>query len=204
MNSSKKHWENVYEHKQLAELSWYEQIPETSLNFISELSLPKDAAIIDIGGGNSMLADHLLASGYVNVTVLDISEKAIKNAQQRLGNKAGAINWIVADVLHFKPSQQYAVWHDRAAFHFLTSPADQDAYLDTVHRALSIDGYVLMSTFAIDGPVSCSGVPVQQYSQKSLAGLFDKYFINSGCIEKTHVTPANTIQKFIFCGFKKK
>ena len=163
MSDRKQHWENVYQTKQLSEVSWYEPIPETSLSIIKLFKLPKNAAIIDIGGGDSLLVDYLLMLGYTNITVLDISAKAIERAKERLGEKAEEIKWIVKDIVDFNPDQKYDLWHDRATFHFLVNKKDQDKYLETVHQYLTSDGYMVLSTFSEEGPEKCSGLPVRRY-----------------------------------------
>jgi trans-aconitate methyltransferase len=129
MNNWKKHWDEVYETKPLSEVSWYEPVPETSLQLINKLNLPKDAAIIDIGGGDSLLVDYLLGQGYTDITVLDISDKAIERAKRRLSNKAEQVKWIVSDILQYKTQQKYDLWHDRATFHFLTNQQDCQTYI---------------------------------------------------------------------------
>ncbi|MES2060329.1 MULTISPECIES: class I SAM-dependent methyltransferase [Mucilaginibacter] len=199
----KDHWENVYQTKQLLEVSWFEPIPETSVKIIEELGLSTDAAIIDIGGGDSLLADHLLALGYTNISVLDISSAAIERAKFRLGPKAVLIKWIVSDMLLFNGTEKFDVWHDRATFHFLTDPQDQQLYLYTVNKNLKDDGYLVLGTFSVKGPEKCSNLPVQQYSELTLTRLFSRYFKKINCFIKDHTTPFQTLQQFIFCVFQK-
>ncbi len=201
--NSKDHWENIYQSKPLTDASWYEPIPETSLSIISRLKLPKDAAIIDIGGGDSLLADHLLALGYTNITVLDISSAAIERAKLRMGKQATLVNWVVSDMLVFKESKKFEIWHDRAAFHFLTDPQDQQLYLDNVNKNLKENGYLIISTFALDGPEKCSNLPVQQFSEISLCNKFGPYFKKLNCFTKEHLTPFRTLQQFLYCTFQK-
>ena len=204
MTDRKQHWENVYQTKQLTEVSWYEPIPDTSLSIIKLFKLPKDAAIIDIGGGDSLLVDYLLMMGYTNVTVLDISARAIEKAKERLGQQASHVKWIVRDIIDFDPGRKYDLWHDRATFHFLINKEEQDKYLDMVHRYLTVDGYMVLSTFSEEGPEKCSGLPVKQYTENSLPDLFAKYFEKIKCFTKMHITPFHTIQSFVFCSFKIK
>lgn len=199
----KDHWENVYQTKQLSGLSWYEPIPQTSINIIKEFGLSTDAAIIDIGGGDSLLADHLLALGYTNISVLDISSAAIERAKLRLGPKAVLVKWIISDMLLFNGTEKFDVWHDRAAFHFLTDPQDQQLYLYTVNKNLRDDGYLVIGTFSLNGPEKCSNLPVQQYSELTLTRLFSRYFKTINCFIKDHTTPFQTLQQFIFCIFQK-
>lgn len=204
MSNKQQHWENIYQNHNLTQVSWYEPIPETSLSIITRFNLPKDAAIIDIGGGDSLLVDYLLLMGYSNITVLDISSKAIERAQARLGEKAQSVNWVVCDVLDFTLIQKYDVWHDRAAFHFFTDIAEQERYLDRVHHCLKPNGYLVLSTFGTDGPESCSGLPVQQYSENSLSSLFNRYFEKIKCFTKMHITPFHAVQSFVFCSFQNR
>jgi SAM-dependent methyltransferase len=204
MKDQKHHWETIYKNKQPDEVSWYEETPETSLEIINGFPLQKDAAIIDIGGGDSLLIDHLLDLGFTNITVLDISGNAIERAKIRLGSRSQLVHWIVSDILNFKTYQKFDLWHDRAAFHFLTDLHDQKRYLIKVRQFLKPGGYLVMSTFAKDGPEKCSGLPVQQYSEDTLSGLFSSYFDKIRCFAKEHLTPFTTVQKFIFCSFKKK
>src|ERR1041385_3623138 len=147
MNTERQtHWENVYEKKQPDEVSWTQEKPATSLKLIYELQLRKDAGIIDVGGGDSKLVDYLLDEGYQDITVLDISAKALEKAKNRLQSKAERVNWIVSDVLDFQPEGTYDLWHDRAAFHFLTSPQEIKKYVDIVERAVS--RFLVIGTFS--------------------------------------------------------
>jgi 2-polyprenyl-3-methyl-5-hydroxy-6-metoxy-1,4-benzoquinol methylase len=201
---NKKHWENIYKTKQIEEVSWYQPTPITSLEFIEYFKLPFNAKIIDIGGGDSFLADHLLKLGYSDITVLDISETAIRKAKERLGNRACHVKWIVADVTTFRASEKYDFWHDRAAFHFLTTPGEIKSYIDMVQQSINSTGTVVIGTFSEDGPEKCSGIRIKQYSEKAMTKLLEKFFQKIKCITVDHQTPFNTIQNFIFCSFKKK
>ncbi len=201
--SSKKHWEKVYNTKPLAEVSWYQPVPKTSLDFIRELQIPKDAAIIDVGGGDSYFVDHLLNLGYSNITVLDISEAAIIRAKKRLGAKADLITWVVSDIADFVPDRQFDFWHDRAAFHFLTTEDQVNKYLVIANKALSLSGKIVIGTFSEAGPKTCSGLPIKQYSDSAITTLVKKWFRKMKCIHADHITPFNTIQNFLFCSFKK-
>ncbi|QJD96082.1 class I SAM-dependent methyltransferase [Mucilaginibacter robiniae] len=203
MENKKEHWENVYAQKKLTEVSWYEQTPETSLSIIANFNLPKNAAIIDIGGGDSLLADHLLALGYSSITVLDISNNAIERAKLRLKDKSLAINWITSDVLELSNNIQYDLWHDRAAFHFLTDEADQKRYAEVAAAHLQTGGLMLISTFALNGPEKCSGLPVTRHSGAILIDLFQSQFQSMGSINHCHLTPFNTEQAFTYNSFRK-
>lgn len=202
MNSNaKKHWETVYETKNPDQVSWTQAVPKTSLDFIHSFGLPKTAKIIDIGGGDSKLADHLLDEGFENITVLDISATALEKAKNRLGEKAKKINWVVSDITEFKPQNKFDVWHDRATFHFLTS-ADQVAkYMDTARRAVT--GFMTIGTFSTTGPSKCSGLEIKQYSEETLTEELKNGFDKIKCVTEDHLTPFNSKQNFLFCSFKK-
>ena len=202
MNKNKKHWENVYETKNPNEVSWTQDIPKTSLHFIHSFNVAKDAAIIDIGGGDSKLVDYLLAEGFVNITVLDISENALQKTKTRLGKNAKKVNWIVTDVTDFKPTSKYDVWHDRATFHFLTTRAQIGTYLQTAIKA--INKYLIIGTFSQNGPFKCSGLEIKQYSESTLQKELENGFTKIKCINEDHITPFKTVQNFLFCSFKKQ
>ena len=167
----KQHWENIYNTKQLNEVSWYQHTPVTSLAFIDDFKLPLSAKIIDVGAGDSHLVDHLLEIGYHNITVADISAKAIERAKERLGNKAEKVKWIVTDITDFDPPEKYDLWHDRAAFHFLTDEADINKYLHILTSALNPDGWFVVGTFSENGPAKCSGIEIKQYTESAISGL---------------------------------
>lgn len=200
-NSRKDHWNNVYSTKQPHEVSWTQELPETSLDFIHSFKLEKSAKIIDIGGGDGKLVDYLLDEGYENVYVLDISEKAIQRAKQRLGERATKVNWIVCDVTDFQPTLQYDCWHDRAAFHFLTSKNDLNKYLTIARKAVS--SFMIIGTFSDKGPKKCSMLDVHQYTEEELQKQLQNDFEKIKCITEDHKTPFNTIQNFLFCSFKR-
>lgn len=199
----KAHWEKVFTTKQVDEVSWYQQTPKQSLDFVEQLALPKNAAIIDIGGGDSFFADHLLQMGYTNITVLDISEAAIIKAKKRLGDKAVSVKWIVSDILEFKTDKQFDCWHDRAAFHFLTTAAEIEHYLTIAQHHIKLEGKLIIGTFSSDGPDKCSGLPVKQYNENVLTTTLQKWFEKIRCITTDHITPFKTIQNFLFCSFQK-
>ena len=198
-----KHWENLYHTKQLNEVSWYQQIPTTSLNYLKQFNIPLTAKIIDVGGGDSFLVDHLLKLGYQDITVLDISETAIERAKSRLGENAKKVKWIVSDAACFKPTEKYDFWHDRAAFHFLTKQNDINNYVETLKKNINPNGAVVIGTFSDKGPKKCSGLEIKQYTQESMTELLNNSFKKIKCITVDHLTPFNTIQNFVFCSFKK-
>lgn len=199
----KNHWEKIYQEKELTEVSWYQSTPEASLRYFDTLKLPSTAKIIDIGGGNSYLVDHLLDLGYQDITVLDISETALSKAKNRLGKRANKVTWIVSDIIDFKPTETYDFWHDRAAFHFLKDEKDITSYVSIAKKSVSNRGYMIIGGFSVDGPDKCSGILVKQYSEESLKEIFSPYFNKMECVTSNHKTPSNKIQNFIFCSFKR-
>lgn len=202
--NSRNHWEQVYSTKQLKDVSWYQPVPETSLDFVKRFGLPKDARIIDVGGGDSLLVDHLLTLGYQNVTVLDISASSLDRAKRRLGEKANEVKWIVADVTKFVPDQPYDFWHDRAAFHFLTNEADINAYVNLLKKGINPDGILVLGTFSENGPKKCSGLEIRQYTEVSMTKRFRILFDKIRCITIDHTTPFEKVQNFIFCSFRRR
>jgi len=199
----KKHWENIYQTKELKDVSWFQPTPETSLDFFKQFNVPTTARIIDIGGGDSFLVDHLLELGYQDITVLDISEVAIERAKQRLGNRANIVTWIVTDAATFKPTQKYDFWHDRAAFHFLTDEHEISNYLETAQQNINPTGILVIGTFSEQGPKKCSGIEIRQYSETTMTDRLKMFFEKIKCITVDHKTPFDTIQNFVFCSFRK-
>ena len=195
------HWENVYWTKAETEVSWFQKTPTLSLDFIHSAGVGKDAAIIDIGGGESRFVDALLDEGYTALSVLDISQKAVAETQARLGQRASHVTWIVADVTAWESERTYDLWHDRAAFHFLTETADQDAYMARLVRALRPGGYLIISTFALDGPERCSGLPVVRYDARSLSQRLGSSFELLESRNDEHHTPNGSVQRFQFSWF---
>lgn len=200
---NRSHWEKIYATKRQDEVSWYQPTPGVSLDFINELNVPKNAAIIDVGGGDGYLVDNLLAAGFTDITVLDISEAAINKAKQRLGREAEKINWLVSDINELVTNKKFDCWHDRAAFHFLTTEKQVENYLSIAQEYISKDGRMIIGTFSTSGPEKCSGLPIKQYSEQSLSGVLKKWFEKIKCITTDHITPFNSIQNFLFCSFKK-
>ena len=199
----KLHWENIYKNKNTQEVSWFQPKPETSLEFFEQFNVPVTAKIIDIGGGDSLLVDYLLDAGYVDVTVLDISEAAIEKAKQRLQNRAQQVKWIVADAANFTPPEKYDVWHDRSAFHFLTDESEITNYLEIARNNINQTGVLIIGTFSDKGPKKCSGIEIKQYSENSMTKRLQNFFEKIKCITVDHITPFETIQNFVFCSFRK-
>lgn len=204
MNNNKLHWENVFSTKSPTEVSWFQKYPKTSIEFLELFKLPLNANVIDIGGGDSNLVDALLDKGYTNIWVLDISAAALERAKVRLGEIAGLVHWVVTDVTKFEPPVQYDFWHDRAAFHFLTSDEAINKYVAIAEKAISEEGYLVLGTFSENGPEKCSGLEIRQYNEASMSARFEVAFNRIKCITEDHVTPFNTIQNFVFCSFQKK
>ena len=202
--SIKEHWENVFATKAENEVSWFQPIPKTSLAFLDMCNLPLNAHIIDVGAGDSHFVDVLLEKGYRHIHVLDISAKAIERAKKRLGEKAIHVNWIVSDILDFKPKVKFDFWHDRASFHFLTTDDKIDTYVRLAENAINPNGYLTVGTFSEKGPTKCSALQVKQYTEESMTKVFKTNFDRIKCISEDHTTPFNTIQNFLFCGFKRK
>lgn len=201
--TQRNHWDKIFGEKIDHQKSWFQSYPAISIRFIEELNLAKDAPIIDVGGGDSLLVDALIEKGYTDITVLDISEVAIANAQRRLGNKVHLVTWVISDILDFQPVRNYACWHDRAVFHFVTDHQSIGHYTTLMKRALKDGGALVIGTFAEDGPEKCSNLPVQRYSQKALTNLLQPSFTKIRCVNQVHQTPFNTLQSFTFCSFKR-
>lgn len=197
----KEHWEHIYRHKSPQEVSWTQEVPETSLQLIRELKLEKNAPIIDIGGGDSKLVDFLIDEGYTDLAVLDISEAAIERAKERLGEKSAAVTWIVSDIRDFRPQKHYSLWHDRAAFHFLTSENDIQRY---VRIAGDSAEHCIISTFSTEGPLKCSGLEIMQYDEHTLSTAFSGCFEPASTLRHEHRTPFETTQSFVYIRFSKR
>lgn len=198
----KNHWEYVYETKNSNEVSWTQEIPETSLELIENAAADKTSKIIDIGGGDGTLIDFLLERGFESLSVLDISSKALQKAKKRLGSKAEHVQFITSDIREFETEATYDIWHDRATFHFLTEENDIKKYVDIVKNAVS--DTMIIGAFSFEGPQKCSGLPIVQYDAERLQNVFLEDFELIRSFKQNHITPFNTVQNFIFCQFKKK
>lgn len=197
------HWQQVYTTKHENEVSWFQERPDISLAMIRAAGASPKAAIIDIGGGASRLVDALLNDGFRTLTVLDLSTAALETAKQRLGPASTNVDWIVSDVTTWQPQRQYDIWHDRAAFHFLTEPADRTAYIERLRQALVPAGQAIIGTFALDGPEKCSGLPVQRYDAQGLADTLGSGFRLIETRVETHHTPWQSTQAFQFSRFQR-
>lgn len=199
---NKTHWENIYDTKRPNEVSWTQEIPQTTLDFIHGFDLDKSASIIDVGGGDSKLVDYLLDAGFENITVLDISSHALDKAKKRLGVRAEIIKWVVADITTYKTDNKFDVWHDRAAFHFMVTEEQIEDYLTIAKNAIKPNGYITIGTFSENGPKKCSGLDIKQYSDVSLQALLNQRFTKLKCVIEDHTTPFSTTQNFLFCSFQ--
>jgi 2-polyprenyl-3-methyl-5-hydroxy-6-metoxy-1,4-benzoquinol methylase len=197
---SKDHWENVYTTKATDAVSWFQPHAQLSLDLIQSSAAGKEAGIIDVGGGASTLVDDLLAEGYSDITVLDLSAAAMAAARKRLGEQEKLVHWIEADITEADlPTKRYDIWHDRAVFHFLTTQKQRDAYVRTVYNSVKPGGHVIVATFAEDGPLQCSGLPVMRYRADELHDEFGDAFTLLDHRKEVHNTPSGAVQQFVYC-----
>ena len=200
----KAHWNRVYEKNSPSEVGWYQEHPEMSLKLIAATGVGLDGSIIDVGGGTSKLSGILLDQGYKKLTVLDISGSSIEGAKLQFGQKYKDITWIEADITTFNFTENFDIWHDRAVFHFLTESLDRKRYVSSVNEALKPGGYLIISTFGLEGPPRCSGLKVVRYSPETLSNEFGDGFKLLETIDEIHTTPSKIQQQFIYCRFKKQ
>ncbi len=198
-----KHWNDIYALKSDKQVSWFQEVPLKSLELIEELNLSHQDHIIDVGGGNSRLVDHLLKKGFFNIDLLDISSVVLESAKNRLGPLAKKVNFIASDITQFQTNSRYKLWHDRAVFHFLNSPEDIECYVSQVTDSVEAGGFFIISSFSLRGPDKCSGLPVTKYSIESLNTLFSKAFKLVKGFEDNHQTPWGSDQNFVYCLFQK-
>lgn len=203
MFDRKAHWQNVYQDKSSLDVSWYQKEPSLSLELIHSTQVARDEAIIDVGGGASVLVDHLCKERYTNLAVLDISENALASAKKRLGDLAKSVEWIESDITQFDAPHQFSLWHDRAVFHFLTDQSDRKSYVKAIKRALRPGGHLIIAAFAIGGPEKCSGLDIVQYDADKLIAELGEDFELVEERDETHITPANKEQKFMYFRFIK-
>ncbi len=200
----KEHWNQVYQTKAPDDVSWFQKRPDISLELIETSGVGKEQGVIDVGGGASALVDFLLDARFKRLAVLDISAAALALAKQRLGARAGNVEWFEADVTMFNPPHQFNLWHDRAVFHFLTDKADRQKYVETLKRTLTPDGHVIIASFAIDGPLKCSGLKVCRYDAPGISSELGDEFRPLEQMDEAHLTPWNTEQKFSYFRFARK
>lgn len=201
---TKDHWEKVYSTKATNAVSWFQEHANLSLDLIKGTGIDDKAAIIDVGGGASTLVDDLLANGFTDLSVLDLSAAALNAARKRLDSQASAVQWIEADITKaVLPANRFDVWHDRAVFHFLVTPEERAAYVQTVFRSVKSGGHVIVATFAEDGPSQCSGLPVMRYRADELHAEFGESFSLASQQKETHHTPFGALQQFVYCYCRK-
>jgi 2-polyprenyl-3-methyl-5-hydroxy-6-metoxy-1,4-benzoquinol methylase len=201
MTAKQQHWNEVYSTKAVDEVSWFQPRAEMSMLMIQDSGVNEDSAIIDIGGGSSVLIDQLLDADFSDVTVLDISERALIGSKERLGAHAAEVNWIVSDVLDWTPARSYDVWHDRAVFHFLTEERDRALYRATLLKGLRLGGMLIIGAFAENGPERCSGLPVKRWAAAPLAFELGPEFHLIESLRENHRTPAGAVQPFTWARF---
>ena len=198
---NKKHWENIYQIKEIDGVSWYQKVPVESLQLIKKYSISNSDKIIDIGCGKSFLADNLLELNYTNISLVDISSNALKEVKERLQNKS--LNFIETDILNFNSNDKYDTWHDRAVFHFITNPEGIEKYISLCNKYIKNQGILIIGTFAEDGPLKCSGLEIKRYSVDQISGLFKETFELVESFKMLHKTPFDTEQSFLFCVLRK-
>ena len=198
------HWEKVYAQRTPPEVSWYQAHPSISYELIVLTGIGPSRKIIDVGGGASVLVDKLLDNGYKDVTVLDISSKAIDYAKERLGQRAEQVTWVISDITEFEPPRPYDLWHDRAVFHFLTDPNDRQNDVEAMKKALKPGGHAVISAFSLQGPPKCSGLHVERYNAEKMRRALGEGFEVVKSIAETHTTPSKIRQEFIYCYFKRR
>ena len=198
---NKKHWENIYQKKEIDGVSWYQKVPIESLQLIKKYSVSNSDKIIDIGCGKSFLADNLLELNYTDISLVDISSNALKEVKDRLQNKS--LNFIETDILNFNSNDKYDIWHDRAVFHFVTNPEGIEKYISLCNKYINNQGILIIGTFAEDGPLKCSGLEIKRYSVDQISGLFEENFELVESFKMLHKTPFDTEQSFSFCVLRK-
>jgi len=198
------HWQRVYTDKRATDVSWYQAVPEKSLELIHASGVRREEPVLDAGGGDSTLVDHLLAEGYSDISILDISGKALQRSRLRLGKAAESVVWIESDVTAFCPIRHYSLWHDRAVFHFLTDPAERAAYIDVVHKALGPTGQLVLATFGPEGPERCSGLDICRYDIDALRQLLGDRFELRAHELQVHTTPGGSSQQFLYSRWQKR
>jgi SAM-dependent methyltransferase len=200
----KQHWEEVYGSKKAHETSWYQPVPAPSLAMIRNAANGGAPSLIDVGGGASLLVDCLLDQGFCDLAVLDISGRALGQARARLGSRATRVDWIQADVTQYEPGRTWDIWHDRAAFHFLTGSADRSRYVGVLQQAVAVGGQAIIAAFAPDGPRKCSGLEIVRYDARALGAELGPRFVLEEERYEVHLTPAGREQRFGFHRFRRE
>ncbi|MGI9263423.1 MAG: class I SAM-dependent methyltransferase [Gammaproteobacteria bacterium] len=194
----KDHWEGVYGNKASTEVSWYQAVPEQSLTYLRNTGASQQSSVIDVGGGASTLVDHLLDTGFTDVTVLDLADSALEQTRKRLGDRAASVDWVVGDVTRIDPGRKFDIWHDRAVLHFLTEPADRERYVQTLKGALNKGGHAIISAFGPSGPLKCSGLEIRRYTIEMLQELLGPEFELQEYDFEDHQTPMRSTQQFLY------
>lgn len=200
---TRRHWDGRYTENGEQGVSWYQEVPRVTLELLDELAIAPGRSVIDVGGGASVVADHLLRRGHTDVTVLDLSEVALETARHRLGAGATRVSWLRHDVCDWQPERTWDVWHDRAVLHFLTSEAQRAAYVATLRRGTASGATVIAATFAPDGPERCSGLPVRRYGPDDLAAVFGDGFETVAVRREEHHTPWGAVQPFTWVALRR-
>jgi hypothetical protein len=203
MTEAREYWDGVYSRRKPTEVSWFQPSPVVSLAMIEALGVKTNAPIVDVGGGASTLVDGLLTRQYTSVTVLDVAAPALDAARARLGDKAASVEWVVHDITTWRPGRHFALWHDRAVFHFLTTEDARAGYLAALKSGVIVGGSVIIATFALDGPETCSGLPVRRYDAALLAAELGPDFALEETRTEAHVTPGGSVQHFIYNRFRR-
>lgn len=198
------HWEKVYQTKDTTQVGWFQAKPQVSIDLISRIKISKNSPVIDVGGGDGALVDWFLEEGFKDVSVLDISDSALGKVKNRLGKSASKVHWITSDILEFEPEGKFYLWHDRAVFHFLVDPQEQQTYRRIVECSIAPRGYLLMMTFSKSGPKTCSGLPVQQYDIHELEEFFSHEFELIESLNYDHITPSGSAQNYSVCLFQRR
>ncbi|WP_209332171.1 class I SAM-dependent methyltransferase [Lunatimonas salinarum] len=201
---NKSHWENVYQTKDTTQVGWFQGTPKVSIDLISGTKISGTTSVIDVGGGDGALVDWLLEEGFEKITVLDISASALEKSKIRLGEPSSKVLWEACDILDFEPKKKFDLWHDRAVFHFLTNPKDQQIYRRLVECSIHSGGFLLVMTFSKSGPTTCSGLTVQQYDIQDLEEFFVQEFELIQSLNYDHITPSGTAQNYSVALFRRK
>lgn len=203
MVGTAQHWETVWSEREPGSVSWFQASADLSLDLITGVTPDPASPIIDVGGGASPLAGQLVDHGYDDVTVLDLSEAALRAARERLGGRADRVRWVAADITRHEPGRTWATWHDRAVLHFLMDPGDVDRYVDTLTRALAPGGHAVVATFGPEGPITCSGLLVRRYDRHAMTALLAGRFEPLRFQHEIHRTPAGERQQFLYGLFRR-
>ncbi len=201
--NKKEHWDDIYSRKKFTEVTWFQPEPKMSLKLIRDLQLNEEARILDVGAGSSTLVDYLLEDGYHSIYLLDLSKNAFAQSQERLGVRSKSVTWLDGDICNFKFNQKFDIWHDMAVFHFLTQPDDQDKYLKNLNDSLNVGAFFIISTFAEDGPLKCSGLDIVRYGKDKLVDKVGSNFELLDFQKEAHISPGGMEQKFNYWVFKK-